>query len=65
MSAYDDEETILDNIYEALQADDSHSLTDKQWYGIVPRRDRAFLYVKIDGRCYQIVANPHPHPLED
>lgn len=60
-----DEEFILDEIYMALDAED---LTDMNWYGIVPGtegRERSLLYMKRDGRCYQIVVNPHPHPLED
>lgn len=60
-----DEEFILDEIYMSL---DTEVLTDQNWYGIVPNREgreRSLLYLKRDGRCYQIVAIPHPHPLED
>lgn len=60
-----DEEIILDELYMYI---DGEVLHDVNWYGIVPGtegRERSLLYVKIDGRCYQIVANPHPHPLED
>lgn len=54
-----DEYEILDTIYEAIAPDQDLSMS---LYGINGDMTRPEMYVRVNGECWRILAERHPHP---
>lgn len=57
------EEQILDYIYD-LFPDDGKPVGIKM-YNSRPNLPRSECYVTLNGKCYRLFVERHPHPLED
>lgn len=47
---------VLDLLFEALPADVPRDL-----YGVRPDLPRPEFYIEVNGQCWRVLAEPHPH----